>query len=64
MAIEPFKIENEGEADEYLAALLAKDEYRSIDEVNLRAGKYITDAHLRVYFVTKAKEMLASTKVP
>jgi hypothetical protein len=58
MAIEPFKIENESEADEYLTALFAKDKYKSMDEVTLRAQKYITDERVRVYFVTKAKEML------
>ena len=62
MTIEPFKIENESEADEYLTALLAKDEYRSIEEVNRRAHQYVTDERLKVYFVNKAKEKLASTK--
>jgi hypothetical protein len=42
--IEPFIIENESEADEYLRDLFDKHEYRSIDEVNMLAQKYIRDA--------------------
>jgi hypothetical protein len=57
-AIEAFKIENESEADEYLRALLAKKEYRSMDEVNLRALRYIKDKHLKTYFINRAKEIL------
>jgi hypothetical protein len=58
MTIEPFKIENESEADYYLSDLLAKPEYRSMNEVNMRAQKYITDAHLKNYFINKAKGIL------
>jgi hypothetical protein len=56
--IGPFVIENESEADTYLSDLLAKPEYRSIDEVHIRATKYIKDDHLRNYFINKAKEYL------
>jgi hypothetical protein len=62
MAIEPFKIENESAADEYLTALFVPDKYRSIDEVNLRAQKYISNERVRAYFVNNAKEMLAQAK--
>jgi len=48
MSIERFRIEHEGEAHEYLTDLLSKDEYRSIDEVILRARELITDERLRV----------------
>jgi hypothetical protein len=62
MAIEPFEIGNESEADECLADLLAKEEYRSIHEVTLRAQKYIPDERLRAYFIAKAKAMLAGAE--
>jgi len=35
-----------------------KHEYRSIDEVKLRAQKYIKDERLKNYFITKAKAIL------
>lgn len=56
--IEPFQIEDKSEADNYLRDLLAKPEYRSTDEVQQRADKYIKDAKLKNYFITKAAEML------
>jgi hypothetical protein len=58
MAVESYKIENESDADEYLKSLLEKHEYRSIDEVKLRAQKYIKDERLKNYFITKAKAIL------
>ena len=54
--IGPYIIESEAEADDYLTALLEKSEYRSMDEVHMRAAKYIKDAHLKDYFINKAKE--------
>lgn len=57
-AIHPFRIENEYEADDYLKSLLEKPEYRSVDEVKMRAQKYIKDDHLKIYFINKGKEML------
>jgi hypothetical protein len=48
-------IENETDADEYLTALLEKPEYRSMDEVHMRAAKYIKDEHVKNYFINKAK---------
>lgn len=59
--IEPFTIDSEAEADDYLHDLLAKDEYRSMDEVASRAQRYIRDNNIRNYFITKAKEILGST---
>ena len=58
MSVEPFIIENESEADDYLRGLLEKHEYRSMDEVNMRAQKYIKDEHLKTYFINRAKEIL------
>jgi hypothetical protein len=55
-----FKIESEDEADEYLTDLLKTPQYRSMGEVEARAAKYIKDARLKNYFVTKAKELLAT----
>jgi hypothetical protein len=56
--IEPFAIENEDEADDYLRDLLKHPEYRSMDEVRVRADKYIKDAHLKNYFVNQATDLL------
>lgn len=56
--ITPFKIENESEADAFLRDLLAKEEYRSMEEVMMRADKLISDNHLRTHFINKAKELL------
>ncbi len=58
MIVEPFIIETESEADVYLRDLLEKNEYRSMNEVNMRAQKYIKDEHLKNYFINKAKEIL------
>ena len=60
-AIEPFQIESESEADDYLKSLLEKPEYRSIDEVKMRAQKYVGDINLKKYFIDKATEILKST---
>ena len=54
--IGPYVIESESEADEYLKALLEKPEYRSMNEVHMRAANYIKDEHLKNYFINKAKE--------
>ena len=58
MIIETFKIEDESEADAYLRDLLAKPEYRSMDEVYVRAQKLIPDARLRNYLINRAKVIL------
>ena len=58
MTVEPFKIENETEADEYLKDLLATPQYRSMNEVQIRAQTYITDAQLKKYFIDKARDIL------
>jgi hypothetical protein len=53
-----FVLENKAEADAYLDELFKKDQYRSIDEVRIRAEKYIRDAIIKKYFIGKAEEML------
>ena len=58
--IETFMIESESEADAYLKDLLTKSEYRSMDEVAIRAQKLIKDENLKNYFINKAKESLGS----
>jgi hypothetical protein len=58
---ESFKIENESEADEYLTDLLATPQYRSMNEVQIRAQKYIADQQLRNYFIAKARAILEPT---
>lgn len=60
--IEPFKIENESEADDYLRDLLAKNEYRSMSEVKFRAIKFIEDENLRKYFIRNAQAILDASK--
>jgi hypothetical protein len=56
--VEPFKIENETDADSYLQVLLAKPENRSLDEVRSRAAALISDKRLQDYFVRRAGEIL------
>ena len=58
MRVEPFMIESESEADDFLRDLLSKDQYRSMDEVRIRAQKYIKDVNIKNYFIDKAKELL------
>ncbi|QWL62875.1 hypothetical protein HQ399_11760 [Aeromonas jandaei] len=61
--IERFKIENVAEADAFLKDLLAKDEYRSVDEVIVRARKLVPDENLRMYFINKGKQILEALAV-
>ena len=56
--IEPFRIENQSEADAFLRDLLAKPEYRFMAEVEHRARELILDGQLRKYFIDKAHEIL------
>ena len=56
--IEPFRIESEVVADDYLRDLFKNPEFRSLDEVRVRAQKYIKSDHLRNYFINKASEQL------
>ncbi len=58
--IKPHMIESESEADAYLKDLLTKSEYRSMDEVKMRAQRLIKDENLKNYFINKAKEILGS----
>lgn len=61
--IERFKVENVTEADAFLRELLAKDEYRSMDEVVARARELVPDENLRIYFINKGKQMLEALAV-
>ena len=61
--IERFKIENVAEAEAFLRDLLAKDEYRSVDEVIVRARKLVPDENLRMYFINKGKQILEALAV-
>jgi hypothetical protein len=56
--ISPFTIDYESEADYYLKDLLSKPEYRSMDEVLIRAQKLIKNPRVKAYFIDKAKEIL------
>jgi hypothetical protein len=56
--VEKYTIDDESEADAYLKDLLAKDEFRSIDEVKNRSKELIKDESLRIYFINKAREIL------
>jgi hypothetical protein len=50
----------EAEADEYLEAVLAKPEYCSMHEIELRADKHTKDPHVKRHFIERAKELLKS----
>lgn len=56
--IESFKIENEEEADAYLEDLLKNPDYRSLDEIKLRAQKLIPNRELANYFIAKGVKIL------
>lgn len=56
--IQSFKIEHETEEDFFLKDLLAKDENRSVSEIIVRAHNLIPDETLRMYFISKGKQML------
>jgi len=58
MTVESFRIETESEADDYLKDLLAKPEFRSMDEVAMRAHKLIPDQRIVEYFTNRAREIL------
>lgn len=56
--IEPFKIQSEQEADEYLQALFSKSEYRNLFSVEERIA-LVEGQDLRRYFIQRATEILA-----
>lgn len=58
--VQSFVIEDEHTAASYLRDLLAKPEYRSMDVVRERAGKYIPDPDLKRWFLNAGQEALAS----
>ena len=60
--VKPYVIESELEADTYLNDLLKNEKYRSIEEVRIRAEKYIRDAIIKKYFIAKAEEMLQNLR--
>jgi hypothetical protein len=61
--IRSYVIESESEADDYLRDLFEKPEYRSMDEVQMRAAKYIKDQRLKNYFINKAKAYLENLRL-
>ena len=58
--IESYSIDSEAEANYYLTALLKTREYRSANEIEVRAAKYIKSVELKAYFIGKGKEFLKS----
>jgi len=54
-------IESESETDDYLKDLSEKPEYRSMNEVKMRAQKFIKDEHLRNSFINQGREILKTT---
>ncbi|GAB0116108.1 hypothetical protein Acid7E03_01800 [Acidisoma sp. 7E03] len=58
MEVQSFRIESRQEADDYLADLFGRPEYRSMDEAKIRARSYIQDPKLKDYFLQKAEEIL------
>jgi hypothetical protein len=56
--VEPFSLDNEIDADEYLQALLERPEFRNMDEVRRRARQLIKIDHLKNHFISKAAELL------
>ena len=58
MEVSQFYIESELEADIYLTDLLKVDQYRSMDEIEFRAAKFVPDQRLKAYFLEKGRAML------
>lgn len=56
--VKSFLIDSKLDADAYLNDLLKDDSNRSIEEVKIRAQKYIQDPIIKKYFIAKAEEML------
>ena len=57
MTLSPLKLDNEGDADDYLRDLLAKPENRSLHEVERHAEMRVSP-RLKAYFLAKAREIL------
>jgi hypothetical protein len=62
--IETFRIENDAEADEYLQAMLANPEFRSMSEIEIRGYKLIPDPQVRNRFFEKGKADLERRSRP
>lgn len=58
----PYTIDDEDEADSYLNAVLQKPEYRSMEEVIIRAQKYARNEHIKQYMIARGQVMLESLK--
>lgn len=55
-----FTIENETYAENYLKSLFKNPAYRTMEEVQKRAQRYIVDAETRTYFIERGKSILRS----
>lgn len=62
--IQPFVIDDEHIADAYLRDLLEKPEYRSMDEVRMRADKYIPNTDLKDRFIAEGEKRLKVLATP
>jgi hypothetical protein len=58
MKVDPYTMDSESEANAYLTDLFKDPANRSMDMVNIHAQTRIKDANIRMYFTSKAKEML------
>jgi hypothetical protein len=56
--IQSFVIDHESIANSYMRDLLAKPECRSMDEIRMRADKYIPDADLKNCFINEGEKRL------
>jgi hypothetical protein len=57
-ATNPFVIETEAEADEFLSELFQRSEYRSLDEAVKRAQRFVSDDRLKAYLIERARQLL------
>ncbi|MEH2546812.1 hypothetical protein V1283_003457 [Bradyrhizobium sp. AZCC 2262] len=60
--IEPFSLDHESEADDYLGALPEQPKYRNIREVEKRAKALIRDDRLRERFITKGTQAILASQ--
>ena len=61
---QPFTIDTEAEAKAYLTALLAKPEFRSMNEIEMRCAKVVREPAIQVYFLAIGAKMLAAARGP
>lgn len=62
MDIQPFTIDNEADAKDYLSDLLRKPEFQSMSVVEARCAKLVRDPLIKAYFLNQGAEMLAELK--